>query len=174
MDTEPTDEQLLADITAADGRSLRRLLDRHGRYLYGIARTLTRNDAEAEDAVQETLVALLSAEFRGASSAKTFLVSILIRQAALIRRKRKWWLRIVPTYDEPPSRGTGHEQTVDAKLDLAALLDRLSPEHREVIVMRELQSMTYDEIAEAMDVPRGTVESRLHRARQQLQQLWKQ
>lgn len=173
MDGEPTDEQLLADITAADGRSLRLLLDRHGRYLYGIARSLTRNDAEAEDAVQETLVALLTAKFRGGSAVRTFLVSILVRQAALIRRKRKWWMRIVPTYDDRPSREPGHEQTVDAKLDLAALLDKLSPEHREVIVMRELESMSYDEIAQALELPRGTVESRLHRARQQLQELWK-
>lgn len=173
MDGAPTDEQLLADIAAADGRSLRLLLDRHGHYLYGIARTLTRNDAEAEDAVQETLMALLSARFRGDSSVRTFLVSILVRQAALIRRKRKWWMRIVPTYDDRPARGPGHEQTVDARLDLATLLDRLSPEHREVIVMRELESMSYDEMAAALNVPRGTVESRLHRARQQLQELWR-
>jgi RNA polymerase sigma-70 factor (ECF subfamily) len=44
----------------------------------------------------------------------------------------------------------------------------LSPEHREVIVLRELQGMSYEEMAETLGVPRGTVESRLHRARREL------
>jgi RNA polymerase sigma-70 factor (ECF subfamily) len=48
------------------------------------------------------------------------------------------------------------------------MLQTLSAEHREVIVLRELQQMSYDEIAESLRIPRGTVESRLHRARQEL------
>jgi RNA polymerase sigma-70 factor (ECF subfamily) len=48
------------------------------------------------------------------------------------------------------------------------MLARLSPEHREVIVLRELQGLSYEEIAVALGVPRGTVESRLHRARREL------
>ena len=48
------------------------------------------------------------------------------------------------------------------------MLAALSPEHREVIVLRELEQMTYDEIAAALQVPRGTVESRLHRGRAEL------
>jgi RNA polymerase sigma-70 factor (ECF subfamily) len=56
----------------------------------------------------------------------------------------------------------------DVRMDVLATLDTLSPEHREVIVLREFQGMSYDEIAEALGVPRGTVESRLFRARQEL------
>jgi RNA polymerase sigma-70 factor (ECF subfamily) len=59
---------------------------------------------------------------------------------------------------------------VDHKIDLAAVLQHLSPPHREVIVLRELQGMTYEEIAQSLGIPRGTVESRLHRARLDLQQ----
>ncbi len=57
---------------------------------------------------------------------------------------------------------------VDAKLDVAKLLDLLSLEHRQVIVLRELQQMSYDEMAATLRVPRGTIESRLHRARAEL------
>jgi RNA polymerase sigma-70 factor (ECF subfamily) len=58
----------------------------------------------------------------------------------------------------------------DAKLDVERLLNALSAEHREVIVLRELQGFSYDEIAEALGIPRGTVESRLFRARQVLKE----
>jgi RNA polymerase sigma-70 factor, ECF subfamily len=170
MTHQPTDEQLLSRLSA-DGFAMRMLIERHGAYLYGLARTFTRSESEAEDAVQETLIALLRARFDGRSSVRTFLVSILVRQAAMLRRKRRGWLRIVPTTDDHVDLGSS-QQAVDARLDLATLLERLSPEHREVIVMRELESMSYDEMSRALGVPRGTVESRLHRAREQLKQLW--
>ena len=60
--------------------------------------------------------------------------------------------------------------SVDHRLDVRAMLEHLSPQHREVILLREMQGLSYDEIADALGVPRGTVESRLHRARQDLQQ----
>jgi len=53
-------------------------------------------------------------------------------------------------------------------MDVREALANLSPEHRQVIVLRELQGMTYAEIAQALRVPLGTVESRIYRARQQL------
>jgi RNA polymerase sigma-70 factor (ECF subfamily) len=59
----------------------------------------------------------------------------------------------------------------DVRMDIAAVLRRLPQEHRVVIVLREIQSMTYDEIAAALGVPRGTVESRLFRARQKLREI---
>ncbi len=55
-----------------------------------------------------------------------------------------------------------------AKLDLHAALAELSPEHRQVLVLRELDGMGYEQMAVALGVPRGTVESRLHRARAEL------
>lgn len=170
MIDQPTDEQLLSRLSA-DASAMRVLLERHGAYLYGLARVFTRSESEADDAVQETLIAVLRARFDGRSSVRTFLVSILVRQAAILRRKRRGWLRIVPETDDHADFADP-QRAVDAKLDLAGLLEKLSPEHREVIVMRELESMSYDEMSRALGVPRGTIESRLHRAREQLRQLW--
>src|SRR5437868_15019873 len=59
---------------------------------------------------------------------------------------------------------------VDGRLDVATMLEALSPEHREVMVLRELQHLTYEEIAAALGMPTATVESRLSRARRAL---WK-
>ena len=57
---------------------------------------------------------------------------------------------------------------LDINLDVLEMLETLSPEHRQVMVLREMQGMSYDEIAQVLGVPRGTVESRLFRARQEL------
>ncbi|GIW76861.1 MAG: RNA polymerase sigma factor [Phycisphaerae bacterium] len=171
MKDQPSDEQLLTRLSV-DPQAVRLLLERHGAYLQGLARSLTRSETEADDAVQETLMALLKARFDGRSSVRTFIVSILIRQAAVLRRKRRGWLRIVPEVEETSDPKTGIQE-VDARLDLATMLQKLAPEYREVIVLRELESMTYDEMAGVLGVPKGTVESRLHRAREQLKQIWK-
>ena len=62
------------------------------------------------------------------------------------------------------------ENRSDTRMDVLAGLDSLSPDHREVIVLRELQGMSYEEIADILAVPRGTVDSRLFRARQILRE----
>ena len=63
--------------------------------------------------------------------------------------------------------------TADAKMDVENAIRSLSPAHREVVLFRELKGLSYDEIAEVLGLPRGTVESRLFRARQHLKQLLK-
>lgn len=169
--SEWTDAQLMAGVARGDAHAMRELLRQHGNYLFGVARTLTNSPADAEDAVQETLTALLTAKFRGDSSLRTFLVSIVVRQAALIRRKKRPMMRLADDSDRP-QKGDSQSAT-DARIDLAALLEKLSPEHREVLVLRELQGQGYEEMARTLGVPRGTIESRLHRAREALRQLWK-
>jgi RNA polymerase sigma-70 factor (ECF subfamily) len=58
----------------------------------------------------------------------------------------------------------------DARMDLQAALQQISPEHRQVLVLREYEQMSYAEIAELLEMPRGTVESRIHRARQEMRE----
>jgi RNA polymerase sigma-70 factor (ECF subfamily) len=72
----------------------------------------------------------------------------------------------------PESQPTAKDQPAgsEAKLDVQAALLNLPPEHRQVIVLRELEQMTYEEIAQVLDIPQGTVESRLHRARTALRE----
>jgi RNA polymerase sigma-70 factor (ECF subfamily) len=61
-------------------------------------------------------------------------------------------------------------EDVDRRMDLAAVLQHLTPQHRQIIVLREIEQLTYEEIAQTLGVPRGTVESRIHRARLELRQ----
>jgi RNA polymerase sigma-70 factor (ECF subfamily) len=69
-----------------------------------------------------------------------------------------------------PASAGGPTAGVDASIDVDAAMQRLSPEHRQVLVLREFEQMSYDEIAEVLGVPRGTVESRLHRARSEMKE----
>jgi RNA polymerase sigma-70 factor (ECF subfamily) len=135
--------------------------------LYGVAYSVA-GGADAEDVVQETLAAVLTAKFAGKSSVRTWLVGILVRQAAMVRRKKRPITLAQESLDRTAS--TSGQSGSDARMDLAAMLEQLSVEHRQVLVLRELEGMSYDEIAAALDVPKGTVESRLHRAREAMRQ----
>jgi RNA polymerase sigma-70 factor (ECF subfamily) len=167
----PDDAELLRRIQD-DPAAFRELVNRHARYLYGIAFSLSGNAADAEDLVQETFAATLTSHFRGEAAVRTWLVQILVRRAAMLRRGRKHPAvagRVELTDQAAPAkRGPSGVAGTDARLDLAAMLEGLSVEHRQVIVLREIEGLSYDEIAAALGVPRGTVESRLHRARAEL------
>jgi RNA polymerase sigma-70 factor (ECF subfamily) len=166
---------LIRRIGRGDEAAFRTLVDRHARYLYGIAATLA-GPADAEDAVQETFAAVLSAKFRGESAVRTWLVQILVRQAAMVRRKRRRPMASLDAGEESSNASATRPSELagaEAKLDLAVMLETLSPEHRRVIVLREVEGLSYDEMARALDVPRGTVESRLHRARAELRERFK-
>jgi RNA polymerase sigma-70 factor, ECF subfamily len=169
----PSDVELLRRIAHGAQDAFRELVDRHSRYLYGIAYSLTGHSTDAEDVVQETFVAVINSKFRGESAVRTWLVQILIRRAAMLRRSRRRSTTSLEGSNDAwavPARESGGS---DAKLDLAVMLQALSVEHRQVIVLRELEGMSYDEMAIALGVPRGTVESRLHRARNELRERFK-
>jgi RNA polymerase sigma-70 factor (ECF subfamily) len=168
---------LVRQIGHGDEAAFRELVNRQSRYLYGIAYSMSGNAADAEDLVQETFVAVLNSAFRGESAVRTWLVQILVRRAAMLRRSRKrrstWVQRDAATDNAAVAPRTSGTAGAEAKLDLAVMLERLSPEHRQVIVLREIEGLSYEEIADALGVPRGTVESRLHRARADLRERFK-
>lgn len=177
---QTSDLELVRTAASGDSAAFHALVDRHSKDMFRLALSLSRSRSDAEDIVQETFAGAYQGlkNFGGRSSVKTWLSRILIRRAAKLWHKSKR-LRMAAPLDvaEQESAGSNGRLTVasastsvDARIDLAAVLQRLSPQHHEIIVLRELQGMTYDEIAETLGVPRGTVESRLHRARQELQQ----
>jgi RNA polymerase sigma-70 factor (ECF subfamily) len=169
----PDETELVRQIGRGDAAAFRTLVDREARYLYGVAHGLTGNPADAEDLVQETFAAVLSGRFRGESSLRTWLVSILVKKAGMLRRSRSRRDRHESLSAMNPAgrlrlAGAPAAEQAQARLDLTTMLAALSPDHRAVIVLRELQGMTYDEMASVLQVPQGTVESRLHRAREEL------
>ena len=166
------DAELVRRIRRGDGEAFAQLVGRHGGRLYAVAASMLGNGPDAEDAVQETLTGAFRGlrGFQGRSSVKTWLTRILVRCVAKIRHGR--YVRVAEPIDYvegPPSA----DPATDIHLDVRDVLADLSEEHRAVIVLRAMQGLSYDEIAEVLDVPRGTVESRLFRARQILKELLK-
>lgn len=146
---------------------------------YTLARYLTRNDHDAEDVVQDAYLRAFTyrESFRGegAESARAWLLAI-VRNTAYSWRRRQGMSALDTEFDE-----TRHSDSADGEHPEAALLrgaererlrralDQLPPEFREVIVLRELEGLSYREIGEVVGVPAGTVMSRLSRARERLQ-----
>ncbi len=138
---------------------------------YNLARWLTRNDHDAEDVAQEACLRAMRFfdGFHG-GPVRPWLLTI-------VRNTYLTWLRKSRTgetaelLDDVESGGANPEELLLEQVDGAALrraLDALPSEYREVIVLRELEEMSYKEIAEVAGIPIGTVMSRLARARRML------
>jgi RNA polymerase sigma-70 factor (ECF subfamily) len=174
------DADLIHRAQAGDDLAFEQLVSRHYNALFGLAFFLTGERADAEDIVQETLLAAYQrlSGFEARSSFKTWASRILVNQAARHHRSRKVRERVTPLKLSEESRAilSGKAQATNAneiRLDVLQVLETLTPEHREVIVLRELEGMSYAEIAEVLNIPEGTVESRLFRARQEMKELLK-
>ena len=166
----PDDAQLIQRTAAGSRHAMHELVDRHGQRLYALAYTLLGNQADSEDVVQETFIGAFeqAGRFDGRASVKTWLTRILVRQVA--RRHRRESIRRTATL--PVDANLADETTgttaTDATIDVPTILAMLSPDQRQVIVLREMEGMSYQQISETLNVPRGTVESRLFRAREAL------
>lgn len=144
---------------------------------HNLARWLTRNGSDAEDIVQEAMLRAFRffEGFRG-NDARPWLLKI-VRNTFYTLREQNPPIGQSSTLDEEaielesddPGPPEIHQQTLDTQL-LREALAGLPVEFREVIVLRELEECSYKEIATVMNIPMGTVMSRLARARQQLQQ----
>ena len=162
--------ELVGRAKGGDAAACREIVDRYSVDLHRLAFSLVGHAQDAEDVVQETFVGAFRTlrAFEGRSALKTWLIQILVRQAARRRQARARGKALPLDKASPASRGP--REGLDARMDLLAALERLPPEQREVIALRELEGMTYEEMAEALGAPRGTIESRLHRARQALRE----
>jgi len=144
---------------------------------YNLARWLSRNDHDAEDLMQEACLRALKAfeGFRGGDG-RAWLLTI-VRNTCYTWLRRNRMEDLTEVYDEEIhtlERDSSNPETLllesaDAQL-LRQALEELPVEFREVLVLRELEGMSYREIADLMSVPVGTVMSRLARGRERLQQ----
>jgi RNA polymerase sigma factor (sigma-70 family) len=143
----------------------------HMRSAYNLARWLVRNGDDAEDIVQEALLKAFKAldSFRG-GDARVWMLSIVRNTAMNFLRQRKpdtgADLELEPVDHSPnPEEGLLAESRRE---QVRRAIARLEPEFRETLILREIEGLSYKEIAAVLDIPAGTVMSRLSRARQRL------
>jgi RNA polymerase sigma-70 factor (ECF subfamily) len=176
-DAGPDDAALLAASQKGDQQAFGELVLRYQRAVHRLAWSLTRNDSDADDLAQETFVRAWGAigRFELGQPLYPWLARIVTNQAfSLFRhRKRRPETSIEPLLeagqqwgveDDPAEHSAGSER--DAQL--RACFGELQPEHQAVLALRAVQELAYDEIAKALNIPIGTVMSRLSRARAEL------
>ena len=172
--TDPIDDaDLVAQAKQGDRAALDRLLRLHQPRVHLVCRRITGNDADALDATQEALIAIVRGlpRFDGRSRFSTWAYRIATN-ACLdeLRRRRR---RPEPGLDdsrgvEPVQPGGSPEEVVGARVLVDEALAALAPDFRAAVVLRDVCELDYAEIAEVLNIPAGTVRSRIARGRAQL------
>lgn len=183
MANAPDDNHLIRAALAGNPDAFGRLVARYQDRLFHAMVHISGTPEDARDSVQDAFVqAFLKLEsFRGDSAFYTWVYRIAFNLAASRRRRTRPSLSLdddapgralqVPASTGAPSgRLEQQEQAEQVRTALAGL----DEEYRTVLVLREMDELSYEEIAEILDMPIGTVRSRLHRARGQLRELLKE
>jgi len=161
------------------------LVERYQKMLYTVAYRFLGNTEDASDAAQEALVRVFKnlQGFRGQCSFKTWLQHIIanVCRDALRRQRRRPAVSLDGLQDneksswELPDGNTNSPEEVvlnrEGRDYLHKIIQSLSPEYRMVVIMRDVQGFSYDEIAKSLNCSVGTIKSRLSRARQVLRRL---
>ncbi len=179
---DPDDHRLIAEClqgrTAAFGELVRRYQDR----LYNTVYRLVDNGEDAQDVIQEAFLNAYQSlrTFKGDSQFFTWLYRIAVNTAISLKRKRRAVLAKAgvskaggsePLDPSELSRPEHALERAEQESRIQNALQRLSPEHRTVLILKDMEGQKYETMAEILQVPIGTVRSRLHRARLELREL---
>lgn len=160
------DKRLAEQIALGDARAFAQFVDAYGARVHRLARRYARTETDAEDLTQEIFVDLYRSigGFRCASSLTTWVTRVALNHCLKHLERRR--PDSLPLDDALRSRDdNGNPVRASARRELGdqvqAALDRLTPEHRAVVILHELQDLTYQECAVVLSIPVGTVKSRL-------------
>ncbi len=167
------DEDVVARVCGGERALFELLVRRHNQRLYRVTRSILRDDAEAEDAVQGAHIAayLKLDHFEGRSRYATWLTRIAVREALTRKRRRRELLVEQPAELTLHAAGSSPEgAAMNAELGrvLEAAIDTLPEEFRIVFMMRAVQELSTAETADCLGIPEATVKTRLFRARKLL------
>jgi RNA polymerase sigma-70 factor (ECF subfamily) len=160
-----SDPQLVERAQAGDERAFAELVDRYGGAVVSLCYASTMNVAEAEDLSQEVFMAAWRGlpRFRGASAFSTWLFA-LARNACIDQARRRA-VRPQLVDDREPAADVVDEAPRETARAILAAAAELSLPLRQALLLRDVQGLSYEEIARVQDVPLGTVRSRLSAAR---------
>jgi RNA polymerase sigma-70 factor (ECF subfamily) len=167
------DETLVARAASGDRDSMEVLLRRYQGMIRTVCHRIAAHHADGEDTTQLALIAVVRGigSFDGRSRLTTWLHRVAVNTCLdeLRRRSRR------PTPLADPTAALSDDGVIEQVIDRADIdraLQRLSPDFRAIVVLRDLCGLDYDEIAAVLDLPPGTVRSRLARARAALRAAW--
>ena len=177
------DHRLISNSRAGDTAAFGVLVTRYQDRLYNTVFRLVGNTEDARDVVQEAFISAYQslATFKGDSAFFTWLYRIAINNAISMKRKQRAVLRLTGglgngVVAEPMDRSDASQpsralEMADDERRVHQALGRLSAEHRTVLVLKDMEGRKYEEMAEILEVPIGTIRSRLHRARLEMRDI---
>ncbi len=177
------DQRLIRESREGNTAAFGALVSRYQDRLFNTVLRLANNAEDARDVVQEAFIHAYQSlhSFKGDSLFFTWLYRIAVNTAISLKRKQKPTLRLYAGGDEQagfepadPSESVrpGHAvEMAEEERIVHEGLAKLSPEHRAVLVMKDMEGMKYEDMADILGVPIGTIRSRLHRARLELRDI---
>lgn len=172
MTAVPDDAALLARVVEGDHDSFTTLMRRHEDRVFAVCLRLMGSRSAALDASQETFLTLYrkAAQYRATAAVGTWLYRITVNTCYdLLRREKRRPAEALPDYLDPADPSSEDPFTsVELRPSIEAALSELSPDFRAVVVLADVQGVSLPEVAETLELPVGTVKSRLFRARRQL------
>ena len=172
MEPSPTDDELVAAAQSGDRAALDTLLRRHLDLIHAVCSRLAGNPADAADATQEALIAIVRGlpRFDRRAAPRTWMYRVATNACLdeLRRRGRRPRLGLDDAMAERPDPSPPVDRSVTDRLTLDDALARLPEEFRVAVVLRDVHGMDYAQIAEVLQIPIGTVRSRIARGRKAL------
>ena len=180
----PCDWELVRRTREGDRDAFRELVERYQRRVAALAVGMLRSREDALDVVQETFTKAYQNldRFKGDSGFYTWLYRIAFNLCVDQQRRAGKLAEVRPEHDEteqiatplaadgpPPDEPFQRARSAEIGRRVEQAMRELTPDHRAVILLREVEGLSYEEISRVLDCPKGTVMSRLHYARRQLQ-----
>jgi RNA polymerase sigma-70 factor (ECF subfamily) len=165
---------LVRRAKAGSREAFGQLVFRYQLPVYRVVRGILNDPSASEDVAQEVFLKAFAglARFRGEAGIFTWLYRIAVNEALRARKQRGFVdLDAVAEVEAPAPEPDAEPAPTLATLE--ALLKKLPDDYRAIVVLRDLEGLSYAEISETLEIPLGTVESRLFRARQELRTLWR-
>jgi len=170
--TDAADEELVTRFLAGDAGAFTDLVTRHERRVYGLCLRILGDREDAADATQDALLMVVRKldQFRGEAAFSTWLhrVTVNVCYDHLRKAQRRPVLRRIDEDRPEPEAGPpvpDHADDVSLSQDVTAALALVPEDFRVAMVLADVQDLPYDAIAKVLDVPVGTVKSRVHRGR---------
>lgn len=188
---ELSEAALIARLRRRDTGALEVLMERHASRVYRVAFGITRNEADAEEVVQDVFLSLFEkiGAFEERAALGTWLYRIATNTALLRRRGKRLELEVSLEDQLPTFREDGHragersfllaDWSANAEREVLSsetqalvrrAIDLLPPHYRAVVVLRDIEELSNEEAAEILDEPVAAIKSRLHRARMALRE----
>lgn len=182
-----TEKELISKLKNGDRDAFNILIEAYQQKVINLAYTMLSSQEDAYDAAQETFIRIYKniGEFKGASSLSTWIYRICTNICNDMLRKRSRVKGIISLdsdedenpinrlADDSPTPEQAAEQN-ERTVAVRRAIEQLSPEYREVLVLCDIEGLSYDEISSVINCPVGTIKSRLNRARANLKKILSQ